>query len=100
MFSSGGSLKRQTSLTRENSFKRQHSWAVRDPSSLAGNITTYTWGNGDMGQLGLGSTETHLTPQLVEALIGRDIVMASGNLWNTAFLTGENLALNYMARNV
>ena len=87
----GVPLKRQTSLTRENSFKRQNSWAVTDPRSLGRNTFIYTWGNGDMGQLGLESTETHTTPQLVKALKGRDIVAATGNLWNSAFLTGRSL---------
>lgn len=85
----GVAMKRQASLIRENSFKRQNSWAVRDPKSLAGNTYTYAWGNNDNGQLGLRTLETQLTPQLVRALKGREIVSATGNLWNSAFLTGE-----------
>ena len=81
-------LKRGADLQRESSFKRQNSWAVRDPKSLTSDIITYTWGNGDMGQLGLGSTVNHSTPQLLEALNGREIVSAAGNIFNTAFLTG------------
>lgn len=56
---------------------------------MAGSVSTFAWGNGDFGQLGLGSTDIVALPQLVEGLKGREVVLAVGNLYNSAFLLGE-----------
>lgn len=74
---------------RRSSLKRQNSWAHKDAVSLAGSVQSYAWGNNDLGQLGLGGSQSSSSPQLIEALKGREVVLVSGNLFNTAFLLGK-----------
>ena len=78
-------------LSRQNSgpVQRQNSWALRDAAVCKQQAITYSWGRGDLGQLGSGPADACLTPTKIEDLDGRDIVHAAGNLFNSAFLTGE-----------
>ena len=61
-------------------------------------VVTYTWGRGDMGQLATGAASNVLLPQAAEALADRDVVHATGNLYNSAFQTGTRTPLLKLAR--
>lgn len=45
----------------------------------------YTWGRGNMGQTGLGSTETVNVPTMVKGLLGKHIMQVSA----VRYLLGE-----------
>lgn len=52
---------------------------------------TMTFGRNDKGQLGLGDTNTRVTPEFVEGLKGLDIVSAACGRSHTLFLTSEGV---------
>ena len=52
---------------------------------------TMTFGRNDKGQLGLGDTETRVTPVVVEALKGIDIVAAACGRSHTLFLSVDGI---------
>lgn len=55
---------------------------------------TMTFGRNDKGQLGLGDTETRVTPTVVEALRGIDIVAAACGRTHTLFLSSDGLVFS------
>ena len=48
---------------------------------------TYTWGWGDYGQLGLGSTENAAVPMIIERMKGKNVRALAAGYLNTAFPT-------------
>lgn len=50
-----------------------------------------TFGRNDKGQLGLGDTETRITPVVVEALKGIDVVAAACGRSHTLFLSSDGM---------
>lgn len=68
---------------------RQNSWALKSAACPPSKVVTYSWGRGDFGQLGQGNASNQSTPQPVEALRDRDVVLVTGNLYNSAFLIGK-----------
>lgn len=52
-------------------------------------IHAYTWGRGDLGQLGLGDENDRSTPALVGDLADRDIIHVALGDCHAAFLTAE-----------
>jgi hypothetical protein len=71
--------------------RRQNSWAVKDCLPSSGKVATWVWGRGDFGQLGRGNTSNLSKPQLLDILSLKDVVLVTGNLYNTAFLLGDFL---------
>ncbi|XP_043204412.1 E3 ubiquitin-protein ligase HERC2-like [Amphibalanus amphitrite] len=75
--------------TRQSCFKPRQVMALRSRrvrdisagSSHSAAITScghlYTWGLGEYGRLGHGDGQTHLTPKLVEALVGHRVVQVA-----------------------
>jgi alpha-tubulin suppressor-like RCC1 family protein len=47
----------------------------------------YTWGRGDLGQLGLGTDSNAEVPTLVAALADKNVVHVAAAEYHTAFLT-------------
>ena len=75
---------------------RRGSWALRDASCQSSGTHIYTWGRGDMGQLGSGRHEDIFYPQQPEALYNRQIVYATANLFNTIFVLGMTTAFSQL----
>jgi alpha-tubulin suppressor-like RCC1 family protein len=70
-----------------DNLERKLSWAL--PELPKASSCLYTWGRSDFGQTGLGKEESSSSPQLVQALKGKDIVHAAGSTYNSAFVTSE-----------
>lgn len=51
----------------------------------------YSWGRGDLGQLGLGDEGNHSLPTLIPNFEDKDILHVAASDFHTAFLTGTFL---------
>ena len=57
--------------------------------SRVGACDLYTWGSGVRGMLGHKDEDSERLPRVVEALLGRDIVMVACGAAHTMALSGE-----------
>ena len=48
----------------------------------------FTWGRGDLGQLGTGQDQSASQPALVNAVEDKDVAHVAASVYNTAFITG------------
>lgn len=60
------------------------------------NIGVFTWGNGDHGKLGHGNTLRKSLPQLVQGLVGKDVVRVASYNEHTSALTNPEGSLGMM----
>ncbi|CAM6124002.1 unnamed protein product [Calypogeia fissa] len=52
-------------------------------------VSVYSWGRGDLGQLGLGDEGNHSHPTLIPNLADKDILHIAASDFHSAFLTGD-----------
>lgn len=60
-----------------------------DHMSLRGGTHIFSWGRGDLGQLGTGLDSSQPQPVLVQAVEAKDVSHVAASVFNSAFITGE-----------
>lgn len=64
-----------------------------DHTLLRGGTRIFSWGRGDLGQLGTELDLSQLQPVLVQAVDDKDITHVAASVFNSAFITGEKAVL-------
>jgi len=67
----------------------RYSMAISAPDGGASGGVLYTWGHGDVGQLGLGTALHSIYPAVVEALVGVEIVAVAAGEFHAAAVSAN-----------
>lgn len=60
-----------------------------DHTPLRGGTRVFSWGRGDLGQLGTELDLSQPEPVLVQAVEAKDVSHVAASVFNSAFITGE-----------
>ena len=60
-----------------------------DRTPLRGGTHIFSWGRGDLGQLGTGLDTSQSQPVLVQAVEAKDVSHVAASVFNSAFITGN-----------
>ncbi|KAL3150238.1 hypothetical protein ABBQ32_000096 [Trebouxia sp. C0010 RCD-2024] len=60
-----------------------------DHTSLRGGTHIFSWGRGDLGQLGTGLDSSQPQPVLVQAVEAKDVSHVAASVFNSAFITAD-----------
>lgn len=71
-----------------------------DIGSLHRGTHIFSWGRGDLGQLGSELDQSEAQPVLVQAVEDKDIAHVAASVFNSAFITGASPSLAQTALNV
>ena len=63
-----------------------------DYNSIHHGTHIFSWGRGDLGQLGSGLDSSRTQPALVAAVEDKDVAHVAASIFNSAFVTGEQHA--------
>lgn len=58
-------------------------------ASLRGGTHIFSWGRGDLGQLGTGLDVSQPQPVLVQAVEAKDVSHVAASVFNSALITGN-----------
>ncbi len=66
---------------------------AEDKSVLHHGTHIFSWGRGDLGQLGTEGDQSELQPVLVRAVEDKDVAHVAASVFNSAFITGVEVLL-------
>ena len=61
---------------------------MQHDASLRAGTHIFSWGRGDLGQLGTGSDISEHQPVLVQAVESKDVAHVAASVFNSAYITG------------
>lgn len=64
-------------------------------ASLRAGTHIFSWGRGDLGQLGTDRDVNETQPVLVRAVDAKDVAHVAASVFNTAYITGLAFARNF-----